>query len=543
MGVYTRANPEITTREGKSMKGRFSAFLALACLTVAACLTGSGQQTTSGPKHGDTLKIAIGIDPDTLDPAALTTTTAGQIVDMMAEPLTRLDQNGKLKPWLATSWESSADKLTWTFTLRQNVKFQDGTPFNAQAVKFSLDRFNDPNTFKAQPGILGKKTGGIQQVDAVDDSHVRITLGKPLAILDQVLGGFDIISPASANLAPNKPSVIAQPVGTGPYKFSERVAGDHISLTINKDYWGTRPNYDTQILKVVPEAASREALVKSGGADVIYLPPANDIPAMQADSSLKVIFGPSDRTIQIIINNQDINQPLLNKPEVRQALNYAVDKNAIIKTVMFGAANTIDAPMSKLIFGYCSVGTYNYDPAKAKQLLQSAGATGMSVKMVSPTGRYVQDFQVASAVAGYLRDVGIKVDGPSTTDWPTYVATYTLATPATQKADLHLLGWAPQYMDASQVFLQFYSTQIPPNGQESSFYKNPQVDDLIARANTGTDPAQRQKDFCAAAKIVWNDAPWIFLYNQKFPFVTTSKVTGVYGLPTEKFVTTWASPS
>jgi peptide/nickel transport system substrate-binding protein len=272
--------------------------------------------------------------------------------------------------------------------------------------------------------------------------------------------------------------------------------------------------------------------------------PAADIPALKADSSLNVIMGPSDRTIQIIINTQDSAQPLLNKVEVRQALNYAVDKATIISKVMFGMAVPLDAPMSKVLFGYCPVGsTYDYNPTKAKQLLQSAGASGMSVRMVAPTGRYVQDFQVAQAVAGYLRDVGINVTGPSTTDWPTYVATYTQQPPESAKTDLSMLGWAPQFMDAAQQFLQFNSTQVPPAGQESSFYKNPQVDTLIQSGNTATDPTQRKTAYCQAAKQVWNDAPWIFLYNQRYPFVTTSKVTGVYGLPTEKFVTSWASPA
>ena len=520
------------------------ALVAALGLALLACGTGGQQQAGSGPRHGDVLRTAIGIDPDTLDPAAQTTTTAAQIVDMMAETLVTIDEKGALKPLLATKWEQSGDGLSWTFTLRQGVKFSDGTPFNAQAVKFSIDRLLSPTTFKAVPGPLGGKNG-IQAVDVVDDTHVKFTLGSKLApfVSAMTTTAAAIVSPASVGVAPNKPEVITQPVGTGPYKFKERVAGDHITLEVNKGYWGTSPNYESQVYKVVPEAASREALLKSGGADVIALPPANDIPALQADSSLKVVMAPSDRTIQIVINTQDQTQPLLQKPEVRAALNYAVDKDAIIKNVMFGAATPLDAPMSKTLFGYCSVGSYKYDQAKARSMLQAAGAAGMTVRLASPTGRYVQDIQVANAVAGYLRDVGLTVQGPATTDWPTYVATYANVPPAQSKIDLHLLGWAPAYLDAQQQFEQFYSPRTPPAGQETSYYKNPQVDALIEKANAGTDPAQRQKDYCQAAKMVWSDAPWIFLYNQRYPLVTTAKVTGVTGIPNEKFITTWASPA
>src|SRR5215471_19935514 len=243
------------------LRQRVTTLLMLTGLALAACGTGGGQQqqATSGPKHGDTLNVAIGIDPDTLDPAAQTTTTASQIVDMMAETLVTIDTKGALKPLLATKWEPASDGLSWVFTLRQNIKFSDGTPFNAQAVKFSIDRLLSPSTFKPQPGILGGKTG-IDHVDAVDDSHVKFTLKTKLAPFVAALTQTQsaIISPASVNVAPNRPDLITQPVGTGPYKFGERLAADHITLNANKDYWGTKANYDTQVYKIVPEPATRE---------------------------------------------------------------------------------------------------------------------------------------------------------------------------------------------------------------------------------------------------------------------------------------------
>ena len=526
------------------MKGRSLALVLLAGLVLAGCGTGNTSSNTGGgAKHGDKLTVAIGIDPDTLDPAAQTTTTSSQVVDMMAETLVTIDGQGNVKPLLATKWDQSADGLSWTFTLRQGVKFSDGTPFNAQAVKFSIDRLLSPKTQAPQPGVLGGKAG-IQSVDVVDDSHVKFTLGAKLAPFVMALTQTQaaIISPASVNVPPNTPAHIVQPVGTGPYKFKDRQPGDHITLEANKDYWGQKPNYDTQVIKVVPDATSRESLVKAGQADVIALPPGNDLPALQHDSSVNVIMGPSDRTLQIVINTVDPKNTLLQKPEVRQALNYAVDKDAIVKTVLFGAGVPLDAPMSKTLFGYCSVGAYKFDQSKARQMLQAAGASGMSVKLLSPTGRYLQDSKVAEAVAGYLTQVGLKVEGPQTSDWPTYLGTVNVP-PAKASTDLHLLGWAPPYLDASYQFLQFLPTQIPPGGLNTSYYGNPEVSQLVAQANSGTDPSQRKKDYCDAQKIVWKDAPWIFLYNQRYPFVTTTKVKNVTGVPNEKFVTSWASPA
>ncbi len=526
------------------MRERALSLLVLAGLAVAACGNAStSTTTTSGPKHGGTLTVAVGIDPDTLDPAAQTTTTASQIVDMMAEPLVSLDDKGGLKPALATSWSNSSDGLTYTFTLRSGVKFQDGTDFNSKAVKFNFDRLLDKGTYKAQPGVLNVISG----TEATDDSHVKFTLKNPFAAFVSAItqSTGDMVSPASVTVAPNTAAQIQKPIGTGPYKLSERVNGDHITMVKNDTYWGTKPNYDTQTYKIVPEATSREALVKAGQADVIMLPPANDIPALRNDSNVKVIMSASDRTVQIVINTADPVNTALQKPEVRQALNYAVDKDAIIKNVMFGAAVPLGGPMSKSLAGYCDTGNYNYDVNKAKQLLQANGAAGMSIRIMSPTGRYVQDIQVAQAVAGYLREAGLKVDGPATSDWPSYVAGVVLATPANQalKTDLHLLGWAPAYLDASQQFEQFYSVRAAPKGQESSYYKNPTVDSLIEKGNADPNASSRNQTYCTAAKLVWNDAPWIFLYNQRLPLVTSAKVTGVTGIPNEKFNTVYASPA
>ncbi len=527
------------------MNRRLLTLLVVGAFAVA-CGSGGGPggTTTSGNtgKQGDLLKTAIGIDPDTLDPAAQTTTTSQQIIDMMVEPLVTIDQQGAVKPLLATSWQTSSDGLTYTFTLRSGVKFHDGTPFNAAAVKFSLERLAvDKRTFKPQPGILGGKNG-IDHVDAVDDTHAKVVLKNQnapfLAALTQTVAG--IVCPNSVNVAPNTFATISQPCGTGPYKFKERVAGDHITLARNDDYWGTKANYASQQYRIIPEAATREAAALSGQVDVAYLPPANDLPALQNNHAVSVVFGPSDRTLQIVLNTQDPNQPLLAKKEVRQALNYAVDKTAIIRSVMFGAAQSLDAPAASSLFGYCSAGSYAYNPSKAKQMLAAAGATGMHVKFVAPTGRYVQDIQVAQAVANYLRDAGVQVDGPGTSDWPSYLATVNVPPPG--KVDMHFLGWAPGYLDMSQQMNQFTKTQWPNAGLATSYYTNPQVEDLITKALSENDQNQRKTDYCSAQKLIWDDAPWIFLYNQKNPFVTTSKISNVYGLPNEKFVTTWASP-
>jgi peptide/nickel transport system substrate-binding protein len=512
-------------------------------ILLLACGGGTTTTTTTGPKHGDKLNIAIGIDPDTLDPAAQTTTTASQIVDMMAERLYTMDSNGQTQPQLAKdSPQVSPDGLTYTVPLRTGIKFSDGTEFNAQAVKTSIDRLLDSKTIKTQPGVLNV----IKSTTVKDASTVVFQLSSAFAPFVAALTQTNaaILSPPSLTVAPNKPEQVVQPVGTGTYVFKERQAGDHITLTVNKNYWGSqKPNYDTQIIKIVPDDPSREALIRSGGADVIISPPLNDLPALKNDSSLKVLAAKSDRTIQLVINTVDAKVTALQKPEVRQALNYAVDKDAIIKNLMFDQAVGLKGPMSQTLFGYCDVGApYTYDVKKAKDMLAAAGASNLAVTIGAPTGRYPQDIKVAQAVAGFLRDAGVNVTGPQTSDWPTYLAQVNVP-PASAKFDMHLLGWAPAYLDASQQFEQFRTDRIPPKGLATSYYGNPPLADLINKAAAETDSTKRKTLYCDASKQVWKDAPWIFLYNQSFPIIYRAKVTGVGSFPNEKFDTRFASPA
>jgi peptide/nickel transport system substrate-binding protein len=524
------------------MRARLLSAVALASVLIAACGQSSGT-ATGGPKQGQTLTVAIGVDPDTLDPMRQTTTTIQNIVQMMVETLVRVDDTGKIQPLLATSWTQAPDGMSWTFNLRQNVRFSDGTPFNAQAVKVSMDRALDPANSCPLCGLMRQ----VQGVNALDDSHVQFTLKEPLAqdlflgLLSQVT--FGILSPKTVQKGAPAYSDQEQPVGTGPYVFKERVKGDHVTLERNEQYWGTKPAYKEQVIKIVPDAATREALVRSGEAQVIIDPPVSDLPAIQSDSSLKVLLAPDDRTIFIAVNTVDKQQPLLQKPEVREALNYAVNKDAIVKSTLFGAADPMTAPMAPSLFGYCRIGEYAYDPSRAKQMLQSAGASGMTVKLVSPTGRYIQDFQAAQNIANDLRAVGVNVQGPRTMDWPTYLATEVQVTPDKATQDLGLLGWAPGYLDASQQMVQFDPGQIPPKGLNNSYYDNPAVTALIAKAATEKDRNARAQEYCQAEKQIWSDAPWIFLWVQKFPIIYSAKVTGVNYIPNESFNTVYAQPA
>jgi peptide/nickel transport system substrate-binding protein len=485
----------------------------------------------------ETFRIAIGVDLDTLDPVQGTTTTVDNVLDYVVEPLAIIDESGGLVPHLATSWTVADDGLSIELELRQGVTFHDGTAFDAEAAVWNIERVLDPDVRVPRRGPFS----AIASVEAVGDHALRVNLSEPapymMGVLAQTLIGM--VSPASVELEGNSYENITMPVGTGPYTYSDRTPGERVVVDRYADYWGEAPYYDRVVFQIVPEATTRESLLLAGQVDLIILPPTSDIPALEANPRTEVVLGPSNRTIFIVLNTSD---PALQDARVRQALNYAVDKEAIVQGILFGAADVMDAPMADSLFGYAEMGAYPYDPERARELLAEAGVEPgeLTLDFIAPTGRYVQDFPAAQAIANFLRDVGVETE-VRTMDWPSYVGTITLP-PESQEVQMHLLGWAPSFMDASQQMQQFLSSQHPPNGLATSFYDNEEFDRLVAEANQEVDEARRAELYAEASRLVWEEAPWIFLWVQRFPMVHSAEVTNVWGLPNEKFYAIYARP-
>ena len=531
----------MNTSRARRRTPRSRAFVAVAALglLISACSVSDPEAPSSeGSEGGEdaTFSIAVGIDPDTFDPAGQTTTTVQNMVDYMVETLTTVDENGKVGGRLAETFETSEDGLTLTLGLQQDVVFHDGTPFNADAVVFNLERITSPDV--AVP--LGSPYKVIDTVTAVDDTTVEIALTRPspgfLSALSVTTAGM--ISPDSITADGNTNVNYQQPVGTGPYVFGEYTAGENFSVTKFADYWGEEPYYETVNFRIVPEAATRESLLLADQVDMIILPPVSDLESLQGNEDVEVLVAPSDRTIFISLDFQD---PLLSNKETRQALNYAVDKEAIVDNVLFGAAEVLDAPMAPSLFGYCETGSYDYDPEKAEQMLADSGAAGATLDLLTPSGRYVQDAQAAEAIAGYLRDVGLTVN-VTTSDFPSFLSRVN-APHSENTVDMHLLGWAPAYLDADFQMQMFRQSTHPPAGLATSFYTNPEVEQLLAQADVEIDPDTREQLYCDASQVIWDDAPWIFLWTQSFPIVHSADVTGIGSTPTEKFDAIYAHPA
>ena len=487
----------------------------------------------AGAAQIKTLTIGIGVDADTFNPQEQTTTLFQNICDLIYGNLYFQDPEGDVHPALLTGHEVSEDGLTWTLHIREGVKFSDGTPLNADVVKLTWDRILDPKMRVP----LRFAVSMVKECTKVDDYTVKLALKYPFAPLNATLS-MALVAPISpAAIEKYGEDVRQHPVGAGPYVLSNWVKGDRIELTRNPDYYGKAPTVDKMIFKIIPEATTREAMLRTGEIDVCYKPLPSNVAALKAQANITVDMPLDTRTIFMGLNCQ--KGATMNK-KVRQAFNYAVDKKAIVERILFNTAKPMDGPVSPKVFGYAKMDhQYDYNPDKAKALLKEAGFDfSKTVSMRTPNGRYLFDKQVAEVVQAYLQAIGVKVE-LRTYDWPTYIAG--LLKPIEEsELEVFLLGWGPLFLDADMGLYGQFTTEVnPPKGLGSAFYSNPEYDALMKETRKEQDPDARYALLKKASEMVWDDCPWIWLHVEKFVLAYSSKIKGMVVTPTEKFYPTY----
>jgi peptide/nickel transport system substrate-binding protein len=480
------------------------------------------------------VRLAIDQDPDTLDPAGQTNPTTSSIVEHLAETLVRLQPDGTIGPGLAKKFSQSSDGKAYTFELRPDVQFHDGTLLDAEAASLSLKRFLDPQLRVSMRAPFDANL--VDSILPVDPLTLRIALKDRSRLFLQKLAATElaIVSPAHARAFPD--SFNEEPVGTGPFRFKERRKGESIVLERFDRYWGKRPENPLIQFRIVPEVATRESLLLANQVELIIQPPLSDVPALQKNAALKVAQTPTARSTFVAMDLTLPGGTPLAIKKVRQALNYAVDRDGIIRNVLFGAATPLDAPMASSLVGYSRIGGYTYDPNRARQLLTEGGTPHLQLRFVHPTGRSMQEAvaaQVAQAVAANLRDVGVDTDLVGF-DFASFLAAINVPEDK-GSAHMHLFHWAPALLDASQQMTQFVRTQWPPAGLATSHYWNPKVELLVSEAAREPDDQKRADQYAEAQRIVWDDAPWIFLWSPSFLMVHSARLQGITALPTEKF--------
>ncbi|MEA2582981.1 MAG: peptide/nickel transport system substrate-binding protein [Thermomicrobiales bacterium] len=507
----------------RSQATRRTVLKTAGALAATPLLTSTARSATA--QEDTTLQVVTGSDPGVLDPhgvnAAVSEATVvfGQIFETLVDVAFTEGSQPSFIPQLATEW-TSVDELTWEFKLREGVTFHNGEPFTADAVKFSVERIRNPEMKSPATQYL---PASLDRVDVVDPLTVRVVTKSPYPLTVLSFSRLRIVPPLYVE-EQGAEGFGKAPVGTGPFKFVEWVKDDHTTLERNDDYWGGASAISRIVFQPRPEPSARTAALLSGEADIVTLVPISDVQSIADSSELAVAEVPSIRAMFVELDS--IGDTPLKDVRVRQALNYAVDKDELIEFLLEGHGVKLDGQLpTKQYFGHNpNLQAYPYDPDKAKALLAEAGyGDGFDITLRGPVGRYMADKELTEAIAGKLAEVGVRAT-VDVTEWSVYIGKLY----ERNLAPMFLLGWAPLPDTLGMLTLNLCSSVV-------NYHCNQEYDDLVAEANTTVDEAARSELYNQATQWLYDNPPCIFLHQQMNIYGVNKRVQGFTPYPDEFF--------
>ncbi len=500
---------------------------------LAALLAGS---FAVQPASAVTFRWANDGDVNAMDPDTRQETVQLTFLSNIYEPLVRRDRNLKLEPALAVKWEQTSP-TTWVFHLRSGVKWQDGSPFTADDVVFSLHRILSPNSSMRAP------LSSVKEIKKIDDMTVEFETHKPDPIFPQEQTNFLIMSKAwCEEHHATEPAIIGKDdnyalhnaMGTGPFKLVSREPDRRTVVEKNPGWWDKMPgNVDRVEFNVISSNATRVAALLSGEMDMIYSVPPQDMARISHTDGFKLVQNPELRTIYLGFNltrdelpSSDVKgKNPFRDVRVRKAFALAIDEPTIVQKVMLGLGHPTWMMWGPGINGYNAKLDVRpkADPAKAKELLKEAGyPNGFRVAFDCPNDRYVMDEQICTAITSMLARIGVKVDLQAQTK--TKFFTKILA--PKYDTDFYLLGWTPATYDAHNPLFTLLGTRTGSRGEVNvGGYSNPKLDDLIEKIGVEIDPAKRDAMIDQTVEILQQDVPTIPLHQQVIVWATKNNVT------------------
>jgi peptide/nickel transport system substrate-binding protein len=520
--VNRAKSKKVTRREAlRRVAGTAAAGLALAALpsvavrqAEAAGLSASSTGISAGTasvvaNQGKTVNIALSAEPNTFDPHLTVGRNTQIFIANVFDGLTSRDASANILPNLATEWGFLGDGSSWQFKLRSGVTFHNGDPFNAESVKFTLDRAINPET----KATISSELSSIAGVDIVDASTVVIRTKAPDIMipnrLSELYGGM--MSPTQT-MAADATTLATKPNGTGPFMLTEWVKNERMVLQANPNYWRGPASVSQLTVRPILEDAARVAALQTGEVDFIANVPYERITELEGNPNLVV---KTIATPRVFFIGLDPRVAPLNDVRVRQALNYAVDVEAIISALYLGHASRLATAVPTAAFGYdASVTPYPYDPAKAKELLAAAGyPDGFSIQFDSFTGSIADHSKPAEAIAEYLRQVGIDVKlnvfefgafGPRRV--------------ANQLSPLHIYSLGNAYFEPAWAIKWMMQQNL------GLFYRNEEIYALCNQAEATFEPSARVPIYAKVQQMMKDDAGFIFLYQNDAVFAMNKKI-------------------
>ncbi|MFC0190329.1 ABC transporter substrate-binding protein [Fictibacillus aquaticus] len=513
----------------KSLLLIFACLLALS-VGLAGCSSEGGDS-----KKGKTMIYGRGGDSVALDPAVVTDGESFIVTEQIFENLVQYGKdNTEIEAGLAKKWDISDDGLKYTFYLEEDVKFHDGTDFNADAVVENFKRWSsskDEAKYAYYPSMFGGFEGDeghvIKEVKAVDKNTVEFTLTRPQApfLKNIAMSPFAIGSPKAFK---DGEKFAKQPVGTGPFKFKSWKPNDTIEVVANEDYWKKGlPKLGGVKFKVIKDNAARLNAVTKGEIDLMDGLNPSDLAKVKENNKLQVFERPSMNVGYFGFNTE---KAPFDKKEVRQAISHLINKQEIIDNFYAGTAEPAKNPMPPSISGYNdSVQDYEYNVDKAKELLKAAGyEKGFKMDLwAMPVARpYMPDGQkVGEAIQASLKQVGIEAK-IVTFEWGAYLEKVQAG-----EAPTFMLGWTGDNGDADN-FLYTLLDKDTIGSNNYSRYKNEEVHKLLIEAQQLSNEDERNELYKKAQEIIHEDAPWVPLVHSKPQLVGASSVKGFVPHPT-----------
>lgn len=498
-------------------------FSRLAGPLALACAFGLGVlPATHAATPPDTLVIGKSADPQTLDPAITIDNNDWTITYPAYQRLMRYavkDGQGttEVEGDLATEWKTSDDKLTWEFKLRDGQKFDDGTPVDAKAVKFSFDRL-----FKIKQGPSEAFPAGTK-VDAVDDMTVRFTLPQPFAPFIYTLAnnGASIVNP---NVVSQKDAgedgrgwLANQTAGSGPYRLTSWQKGQSLTLEPNPHYGGDAPALKRVVVRIVGEASARRLQLERGDLDIAEAIPEDQLKALEGKPGVKVAEYPSLQVTYLYMNNK---RPPLDNPAVRQAISYAVDYDGIIDGILHGKARQMRGPIPEGLWGHDpEAKQFKTDLVRAKALLSEAKVSNAKLGFLYAT-RDPNWEPIGLSTQANLASLGINLTMEN-------LANATMRDRLGKgEFDIAIGNWTPDFADPYMFMNYWFDSGRQGLPGNRSFYTNPKVDELVRAAALQTDQAERVRLYQEAQKLVMDDAAYVYLFQKNYPLAMRDDVKG-----------------
>ncbi|MBN3067564.1 glutathione ABC transporter substrate-binding protein GsiB [Pectobacterium brasiliense] len=473
--------------------------------------------------------IAVGSTFTSLDPYDANDSLSQTVAKSFYQGLFGFDKEMKLVNVLADSYDVSPDGLTYTVKLHPGVKFHDGTAFNAAAVKVNLDRASNPDNRLKRYNLFKM----IDKTEEVDDLTVKITLKTPFSAFVNNLAHPAAVMISPAALKQYGKDIGFHPVGTGPYRFVTWNQTDFVKVEKFNGYWKAGlPKLDSITWRPVVDNNTRAALLQTGEAQFAYPIPFEQAKVLEKNDKLALVASPSILHRYISMN---VTQKPFDNPKVREALNYAINKEALIKVAFSGYATSAEGPLPSSIDYSVKYHPWPYDPAKARELLKEAGYPDGFTTTLWSSHNHSTAQKVLQFTQQQLAQVGVKVQ-VTAMDAGQRAAEVEGKGVKETGVRLFYTGWSASTGEADWALSPLFATASwPPAQFNTAFYSNPQVDADLANALKTTDRTEKQKLYKDAQDKIWADAPWIFLATERLVSANSKKLTGFYVMPDTLF--------